>query len=132
MSESPQSRRWFLGWMSRLGVGAIAVVAGVTATQQPAAANGFCNCTPYCCCLKTCKSCSGSGHTFTCPSGWTKRVWYCCIAGNHMYGCGECLKGGSSCWDGDEYTCSETWYAGSNCLTLSSARQSRDQQLSSP
>lgn len=118
MSEPPQSRRGFFGWMGRLGVGTIAVVAGVTATQQPAAADGFCNCTPFCCCLKTCDSCSGSGPTFTCPSGWTKRMWFCCIGGNQFYGCGECQQGGTNCFNGTQYTCSEAWFEGPNCPVL--------------
>lgn len=106
--RSSTSRRGFLGWMGRVGVGVVGTVAGLAATQQPAAADGNCNRTPACCCLKRLNDCSGTGGNFICPDGWTKRSWTCCRSGA-LYGCGECQKGGTSCWNGTVYICSKYW-----------------------
>lgn len=114
MAERPgSSRRGFLRILGRVGVGVVGAAAGLTATQRPAAADGYCNRRPGCCCLKSRTDCSGAGSpNYTCPSGWTKRSWTCCSGGT-TYGCGECQVAGDSCWNGWHYICSTSWTAGS-------------------
>jgi hypothetical protein len=51
-------------------------------------------------------SCAGGGSSFRCPSGYHKRVWYCCHLGR-LWGCGECAKG-PTCHNGP-WACSEAW-----------------------
>lgn len=108
------SRRGFLGWAGRVGVTTIGAVAGLTATQATATADGRCNRTPFCCCLKRTNDCAGTAAGFTCPSGWTKRTWNCCwfaspISPGATYGCGECVKGGTNCFNATSFTCSKYW-----------------------
>lgn len=112
------SRRGFLGWAGRVGVTTIGAVAGLTVAQDAATADGYCNRTPACCCLKRRNDCPGSGSSFRCPEGWRKRSWTCCwfASGTRgaRYGCGECQKGGTSCLNGDRYTCSKYWFINSS------------------
>jgi hypothetical protein len=116
MSEPLPStnRRGFMGWMGRVGLTAIGTVAGLSATQQPAAAHG----NHHACChlAKPAGGCIGSGSGFLCPAvGIYKKTWTCCHTNGSRYGCGECQSNGSGdCWNGDNYACSEYWRIG-NC-----------------
>jgi hypothetical protein len=104
------SRRGFLGFMGRLGVGVIGGMAGVATLEKPADAHGY----HYSCChlARSPGGCPGSGSSFTCPTGYNKRVWYCC-RGVYLTGCGECTKS-TSCWSGP-YACSEYWLTYFGC-----------------
>lgn len=108
--REPRNRRGFLGFMGRVGIVAVGGVAGLVATQSAAEADGYCNYPRACCCLKHYPgSCPGSGSSYSCPSGWTKKTWACCTGGR-WYGCGECVQS-TSCWVGP-WVCSEYWYIG--------------------
>ncbi|MBO2459001.1 hypothetical protein [Actinomadura violacea] len=100
-------RRGFLGWMGKIGVGAVGVAAGIGALQKPAAAATW-----RCCNLAfgqpNCPiNSSGSAY---CRKG-SMKVWYCCT-GSRKYACGECT-GGSSCGSGPFY-CSAGWTVRAN------------------
>src|SRR5436190_23276890 len=69
----------------------IATLAALS-TPKEALANGYCNCTPHCCCLKYCNSCapnSGCGGGWHCPPGY-QNSWWICQAGGWTCTCGEC------------------------------------------
>jgi hypothetical protein len=105
------SRRGFLGWMGRVGITVVGGIAGATALADPAMACIQAGC---CCLAKSPGGCSGSGPTFRCPSGWYKRVWYCC-GGGRLQGCGECQRGSGNCRQGGTYLCSEHWTTQNVC-----------------
>ena len=93
------------GAMSRFTVFAAglfgATVAGGVAAEKASAQRVAC-----CTLARQNGSCSGGGSSFRCPSGYHKRVWYCCHSGR-MWGCGECAKG-ATCYNGP-WACSEAW-----------------------
>lgn len=98
-------RRGALGLLSRAGMVLVGAVAGLTAAAAPARAD--CLGSP-CCSLASCTQCRYSGRkcNYTCPSGYSKRVWYCHAAAR-IIGCGECAKG-SNC-DLGPWACSIWW-----------------------
>jgi hypothetical protein len=91
-----------------LGVGA--VLFGALAARGTTAANASCHIWT-CCCLASYNTCGATSYgNFYCPSGWSKRTWYCC-SGLDLVGCGECVKGGTTCQNADSFTCSYGWIA---------------------
>ncbi len=61
--------------------------------------------------------CSGYGGSQTCPSDHTIRFWQCCDSGYRRWTCYECVKGGTTCFNGTHYACSGLASAGT-CSTL--------------
>ncbi|GGO72208.1 hypothetical protein [Nonomuraea cavernae] len=101
----PIRRRGLLGILSKGGIALVGGIATIVATSSQASADGY---HKACCHLARNNNCSRgcpSNCSFCCPSGWTKRSWGC-IAGVRPITCGECQKGGTSCWNGTSYTCS--------------------------
>lgn len=108
-----RTAKWGAG---RFGFVAIAALAGLMASNTAAeAANGVQG--SPCCDLassnKCAASCSGgcsACYNYRCPSGYTKRYWWC-YAGVRLIGCGECQTGGknTTCWNGATYYCSIWW-----------------------
>jgi hypothetical protein len=91
------SRRGFLGWLGKIGMGTVGGAAGLLATTIPAAA-----CCGYsCCCLNYCPpNCqTDSNGQAVCPSGYTVQVWTCC-AGTPPFtrrvACAECVPNGTN------------------------------------
>jgi len=103
------NRRGFLRWTGRVGITSVGVLAGLTAVQPAAHA---CIAHACCCLIKPSGGCPGSGSGFTCPSGYTKRIWGCCQGGRD-WGCGECTTA-STCWGATtaNTACSEHWSIG--------------------
>lgn len=103
------SRRRFLRWMGRVGTVVIGGAAGTSILADTAAGSPRLDVVVLCCHLaRSPGGCPGSGPGYTCPSGYTKRYWYCCY-GNRLVGCGECQRGGTTCFNGSTYACSEYW-----------------------
>jgi len=103
------SRRSFIRWTGRVGITSVGVLAGLTATQQPAFA---CYSAACCCLIRPPGSCAGSGAGFSCPSGYAKRIWGCC-SGGREWGCGECTTASHCDYATTRNTaCSEHWSIG--------------------
>ena len=118
-SKQGTDRRNFLRSLGGLGAATVGAIA-VTWTDSPAAEasgrrRGY---TPAytvgCCGLATSTPCGGSwdNGNFTCPSGYSKEYWGCCVSGDVQYICWECKHresdNTSSCFSGDleDYICS--------------------------
>jgi hypothetical protein len=99
-------RRTLLRRVTEVGVGLFGGLAALGADEAAAYA--------YACCgLARDNKCSGcSTGNFSCPSGYSKRYWYCC-QGGQLYGCGECAKG-SNCYTGP-FACSCGYRASGPC-----------------
>jgi hypothetical protein len=53
---------------------------------------------------------------FRCDHGGVKRVWFC-QGSSHTWGCGECITGSGTCFDGPDWPCSYAWIAdGGGCF----------------
>lgn len=115
-SGQTTSRRRFLHWMGRLGTVVVGSIAGAGILQESATGAVQPKYAWACCSLAYPPGgCPGSGSTFTCPSGgWVKRWWVCCYGGLQR-GCGECMKGGTTCHNGTSYICSEGWTIRRSC-----------------
>lgn len=100
--DSNIARKGFLGWISMVGVGALAAAATVFQRPPRALADDICN-WYACCCLKFPAGGCGSGTNLSCTGGTTKRQWTCCTS-TYAYLCAECTTG-STCFD-PEWTCS--------------------------
>lgn len=80
---------------------------GATVVAPPTKADASGTYNVGCCHLaKPNGGCPGSGSSYSCPSGYYKRVWYCCYSGR-LWGCGECTSG-ATCYD-PSWACSEAW-----------------------
>lgn len=104
-ASSGIGRRGFLARASKLGATAVGAIAATWADAPNALA------APYCCDLvhpngPFCGGHRGTG-TFSCRSGYHRRVWYCAY-GSVTVGCYECAAGGD-CWHGP-WTCSNYVY----------------------
>lgn len=109
------NRRGFFGWMGRIGLTTIGAVAGLSATQQPVLGAGQ-NAAACCNLAKPPGGCHGSGSGFLCPGvGLYKKTWTCCHSDGRFYGCGECQSNQDTCWNGDNYACSEYWLIRTSC-----------------
>ncbi|MFJ2029145.1 hypothetical protein [Streptosporangium sp. NPDC087985] len=105
-------RRRFLGWMGKVGVTTIGVVASLAATSKTAEAANW-----ACCSLALpntfCKT--NSSAQYICPTGYTMKTWTCCSGSapfQRRYACGECTKG-SNCSTGP-FICSAGWTVNAN------------------
>jgi hypothetical protein len=108
LSTSP--RRRLLGWAGAGGMALVGALAGTFGNASVSRADAQ---NSPCCHLVKSNVCGGSYCNRTCPSGYTKRYWWC-MAGGYSVGCGECVRGGDgTCW-GDDIACSWWWYT-SNC-----------------
>jgi hypothetical protein len=107
--ETNETRRGFVKWVGRIGIATVGAVAGVTAMQESARADGFCD-WKWCCCLKFPHN-SSCINTCNQTSGYVLRSWTCCyFQFQHRYRCYECVKSTvSSCWDanGSNTLCSQ-------------------------
>ncbi|MFI6323376.1 hypothetical protein ACIBG8_38005 [Nonomuraea sp. NPDC050556] len=115
ISDMPRSnRRGFIGWMSKIGIGAVGTVAGMTATARAShAVEPNWNCCklalPDLWCPKNASA------QYYCPPGYTMKVWTCCSGTapwQRKYACGECTQG-ATCGDGPVY-CSAGWVVSAN------------------
>lgn len=102
------------GKLSRFTLFAASLFGGAAAlASRPETASATYN--VACCTLAkpngSCPGGSGLGG-FSCPSGYTKRYWYCCYGGR-LWGCGECTKA-STCWAGP-FACSKAWSSQNAC-----------------
>ena len=109
-------RRGVLGLAAWGGMALVGTVAGVFGAANPAQATHDAQGSP-CCDLAKRNVCGGSYCNRTCPSGYAKRYWWCNSAGR-LVGCGECIKGSTSCWGNEEggtpIACSWWWWV-NNC-----------------
>lgn len=105
VDQSPTRRRF----LRRLTGASAGLFAGIAAAGADDAAAY-----PYACCaLASNTHCSGcSTGSFSCPSGYNKKYWFCCQSGQ-LYGCGECTHG-SSCYIGP-WVCSCGYRASGPC-----------------
>jgi len=95
------SRRGLL----RVGSAFVATLAALS-TSKEALANGYCNCTPHCCCLKYCNTCSPIlCDGWSCPAGY-QDSWWVCQSGGWTCTCGECTHPGNGCFTGPWGGCS--------------------------
>ena len=105
-AEETQTRH---GVIRRFGVVGATIFGALAARGQAAQAGNW-----LCCFLyypNTSQWCNTTSYgNFVCPSGWAKRAWYCC-QGVDLVGCGECVKGGTTCSNADSYNCSYGWIA---------------------
>lgn len=121
-------RSSFLRWGGKVGLGLVgAVTAAVKspplalAAPAPSAAGARPMTASHCwpntgpfavgCCALACPSshyCSGTGSSYTCPSGYNKKQWSCCDSDGRVRFCGECTTGGN-CTELATFICSETW-----------------------
>jgi hypothetical protein len=113
-TKTAPPRRTLLGYAAWGGMALVGTVAGVFGAAAPAQADAQGS---PCCSLAKKKVCGGSYCNRTCPSGYTKRYWWC-NSGGQVVGCGECIQGASSCHgDEGEYNpiaCSWWWWV-NNC-----------------
>jgi len=112
--ESALDRQSFV---RRLGRAAAALILGAGALGR-SAAPAVAQTNPDGCCILAFpppnNQCAGSGGAYTCPSGWYKRIWYCCQNGSKLRGCGECTRNIDTCFQGP-FLCSKTWITTINC-----------------
>src|SRR5437764_8560492 len=103
--EEPETRRSMLRRVTLAGAAVFTTLAG-WGTDTAAASNWLC-CNLYY--PNTSQWCNTNGYgNFLCPSGWSKRSWYCC-QGVDLVGCGECVQGGTTCDNATSYKCSYGW-----------------------
>ena len=99
----------------RLSIASAALFAGMAArgTSDAEAHPGQGNF--GCCALaRTDRWCAPASGTaiFSCDHGGNKRVWYCCdfsVNPAVLVGCGECISGTGTCYDGPVFNCSYGW-----------------------
>jgi hypothetical protein len=107
------SRRGFIGWMRRVGIGTVGAVAGLTLTEHPVAA-ASCACCALNYCPSNCPSTNGSYHCM--DSDHQMLVWTCCAGSppfQRNYACGECVtKDINTCFAGSQ--CSAYWVVNPN------------------
>lgn len=101
--EREDTRRGFLGWMGKIGLGTVGGIAGLVALDSKAFA-----CSWYCCDLNFCPpNCPTDSSGFAyCRQGYTMAVWHCCV-GSVTYACGECVVSGTDCHQTSN--CSTIW-----------------------
>jgi hypothetical protein len=117
-------------WLSRLGMGLLAMMAASPAgsggsgaqgkagdhAKPSAAPGGMPQPIPRCCSLALphtpCSFPSGQPQNFTCPPGYNRQWWNCC-EGTRLVACAECAKG-SACWEGP-FACSIWWPTTASC-----------------
>jgi hypothetical protein len=104
-------RRSLLGLAAWGGMALVGTVAGVFGAASAAQAD------PQgspCCDLAKKTVCGGSYCNRRCPSGYTKRYWWCNSSSGLLVGCGECIKGSTSCHGNEDgsgsIACSWWWY----------------------
>ena len=113
-SEVGSDRRSFLKYFGGLGAGVVGAIAiGWADVPRAAAAVKPDLYDVGCCGLATSDPCGGSWDNdgnFSCPDGAHKTYWACMLNSKVGYVCWECQTGGgSNCYDGSSYKCSN-WY----------------------
>jgi hypothetical protein len=116
ISRFKPTRRKFMGYAGKAGMGIVAAAAGLTATSNAAWAGNAACCTlayppgspNYC-------RVDGWGN-YICPSGHAWSAWYCC-SGSRTYACAEC-NNGTGCNVFPIY-CSAYWTVNPNSCTAS-------------
>ncbi len=104
--EGVVERRGLIRRVTALSLGLFGGLAALGTDEAAAYRFGCC----YLALDKKCSGCTSGG--FTCPSGFSKRYWYCCQNGQ-LYGCGECTKS-TSCYGGP-WACSCGFRASGPC-----------------
>jgi hypothetical protein len=109
------TRRGALGKLGKFSASALLGLMGAGALASEAEAFPYaweCCLLAYPCCANWC---TGSGGTWSCPSGSHSTAWTCCYSGA-SWGCGECMKiSGTNCSAGNsqsDYACSYGWHIG--------------------
>jgi hypothetical protein len=103
------SRRGFVGRAGRFSA-AVVLGIGTLLARKPDVAAAW----PWCCNVALPGTpCNNNGPSYTCPSGFYRRIWYCCHLGK-LRGCGECNGNPNSCF-GAPYNCSAWWTTSAGC-----------------